>query len=61
MQDEAIFQGFFLSRLCAVKTTDRKPPKRYLLAFRKHPCMLQQEQLTIGSEAYRQLTREFYL
>jgi tRNA1Val (adenine37-N6)-methyltransferase len=61
MQDEAIFQGFFLSRLCAVKTTDRKPPKRYLLAFRKHPCTLQQEQLTIGSEAYRQLTREFYL
>jgi tRNA1Val (adenine37-N6)-methyltransferase len=61
MQDEAIFQGFFLSRICAVKTTDRKPPKRYLLAFRKHPCTLQQEQLTIGSEAYRQLTREFYL
>lgn len=61
MEDEAIFVGFFPSRVCAVKTTERKPAKRYLLAFRKHPCTCQQEQLTIGSEAYRQLTQEFYL
>nr|MCR5513358.1 methyltransferase [Prevotella sp.] len=38
MEDEAIFVGFFPSRVCAVKTTERKPAKRYLLAFRKHPC-----------------------
>ena len=61
MEDEAIFIGFFPSRVCAVKTTDRKPAKRYLLSFRKHPCPCEKEQLTIGSEAYRQLTGDFYL
>ena len=61
MEDEACFVGFFPSRVCAVKTTERKPAKRYLLAFRKHPCPCQKEQLTIGSEAYRQLTQDFYL
>ena len=61
MEDEAIFVGFFPSRICAVKTTEKKPAKRYLLAFRKHPCPCEKEQLTIGSEAYRQLTQDFYL
>ena len=61
MEDEAIFVGFFPCRVCAVKTTDRKPAKRYLLSFRKHPCPCEKEQLTIGSEAYRQLTGDFYL
>ena len=61
MEDEACFVGFFPSRVCAVKTTERKPAKRYLLAFRKHPCPCQKEELTIGSEAYRQLTQDFYL
>ena len=61
MEDEAIFVGFFPSRVCAVKTTERKPAKRYLLAFRKHPCPCEKEQLMIGSEAYRQLTADFYL
>jgi len=61
MEDEAIFVGFFPSRVCAVKTTERKPAKRYLLAFRKHPCPCEKEQLTIGSEAYQALTSAFYL
>ena len=61
MEDEAIFMGFFPSRVCAVKTTEKKPAKRYLLAFRKHPCPCEKEQLTIGSEVYRQLTQDFYL
>ena len=61
MEDEAIFVGFFPSRVCAVKTTEKKPAKRYLLAFRKHPCPCEKEALTIGSEAYRQLTQDFYL
>ena len=61
MEDEAIFVGFFPCRMCAVKTTERKPVKRYLLAFRKHPCPCEKEQLTIGSGAYRQLTQDFYL
>ena len=61
MEDEALFAGFFPSRLCAVRTKEGKSPRRYLLAFRKHPCPLQREELTIGSDAYRQLTRDFYI
>lgn len=61
MEDEAIFVGFFPCRICAVKTTEKKAPKRYLLAFKKHPCPCEKEELTIGSEAYRQLTQDFYL
>lgn len=61
MEDEATFQGFFPSRVCAVKTVERKPAKRYLLAFRKHPCECVKETITIGDERYRQLTGDFYL
>ena len=61
MEDEATFVGFFPSRVCAVSTSERKPAKRYLLAFRKHPCLCEQQHLTIGSDAYRALTGDFYL
>ena len=61
MEDEAVFVGFFPSRVCGVKTTERKPVKRYLLAFRKHPCPCHKEQLTLGSEDYQALTSAFYL
>lgn len=61
MEDEATFRGFFPSRVCAVKTVERKPAKRYLLAFRKYPCQCVKETMTIGDEQYRQLTGDFYL
>ena len=61
MEDEATFRGFFPSRVCAVKTVERKPAKRYLLAFRKHPCQCVKEAMTVGDEQYRQLTGDFYL
>ena len=61
MEDEAIFVGFFPCRVFAVKTTERKPAKRYLLSFKKHPCRCEQELLTIGSERYQKLTKDFYL
>lgn len=61
MEDEATFRGFFPSRVCAVKTVERKPAKRYLLAFRKHFCQCVKETMTIGDEQYRQLTGDFYL
>ena len=61
MEDEAIFQGLFPSRVCAVRTVERKPPKRFLLAFRKHPCRCQHEEMTIGDEQYQRLTQDFYL
>lgn len=61
MEDEATFQGFFPSRVCAVKTAATKPARRFLLAFRKHPCQLVAETFTIGDERERQLTQDFYL
>ena len=61
MEDEAVFVGFFPSRVCGVKTTERKPAKRYLLAFRKHPCLCEKTEMTIGDEAYNRLTEAFYL
>jgi len=61
MEDEAIFQGFFPSRVCAVHTTAAKPARRFLLAFRLQPCELVAESLTIGDAGYQSLTRDFYL
>ena len=34
---------------------------RFLLAFRKHPCERDYQVMTIGDEAYKQLTGDFYL
>ncbi len=61
MEDEAIFVGFFPSRVCAVHTVEGRPARRYLLAFRRQPCRHVYESLTIGDEYYQQLTRDFYL
>lgn len=61
MDDEAIFQGFFPSRVCAVRTTPKKPVRRYLLAYRKQPCPCEQTELVIGDEKYTTLTSDFYL
>lgn len=61
MEDEATFVGFFPSRACAVHTVARKPPRRYLLAFRKRPCKRTTETIMIGDEKYKALTQDFYL
>jgi len=61
MEDEACFVGFFLSRKCAIRTVEGKPPRRYMLAFKKHPCQCVYETMTIGDEMYQQLTKDFYL
>ena len=61
MEDEAVFCGFFPCRVCAVKTTEHKPARRFLLAFRKHPCPCIHEEMTIGDKVYTLLTQDFYL
>ena len=61
LEEEAILSGLFLSRICVVKTTLSKPPKRYLMAFKKSPTTVQQEELIIGSEEYVKLLKDFYL
>ena len=61
MEDEAVFRGFFLHRVCAVHTAARKPARRYLLSFRKEPCERSLEAMTVGDERYQRLTEAFYL
>ena len=67
LEQEATLAGFFKVRECAVKTTPRKAPRRYLLAFRRHPCELQREEGVIEnapgqrSPWYQALTNDFYL
>ena len=67
LEQEAALSGFFKVRECAVKTTPRKQPRRYLLAFRKHPCELElsegiiEMRPGIRSPWYQELTKDFYL
>ena len=62
MESAAVLSGFLLSRVCAVRTTQRKPPRRFLLAFRKRltgEC--ENSEIVIGSTAFHQLVADFYL
>ena len=68
LEKEAYLLGFFKSRQCGVRTTPRKQPRRYLLAFRKHPvdtCEKSEGVIEtspgVRSEWYQQLTGDFYL
>ena len=61
VESEAVLAGFFKCRECAVRTSPRKPAKRLLLAFAKHPRGMERTELTIGSDAYTELTKDFYL
>lgn len=64
---EASLAGLFMSRRCLVRTRPAKPPKRCLLAYRRHSCTpeLTEQVLEIEtgvrSEWYQTLTEEFYL
>lgn len=68
LEEEAYLAGFFKSRECAVKTTPRKQPRRYLLAFRKHAATsfekeegVIEKSPNVRSDWYQQLTQDFYL
>mgnify|MGYP002626498501 CR=1 FL=1 len=61
MESEAALTGLFKCRECAIKTTERKPAKRYLLAFAKHPHELSHTTLTLGTPDALALTQDFYL
>ena len=67
MESEAALGGLFKVRECSIKTTPRKPPRRYLLAFRKHPVELEltegiiETAPNVRSPWYYELTKEFYL
>ena len=61
LEDEAVYRGFFPSRICAVSTKPGAPCRRYLLAFRKQPCHFKKESLVIGDDYYKMMTGDFYL
>ena len=67
LESEAALAGLFKVRECAVKTTPRKQPRRYLIAFRRHPSDLEQTEgvieikPSVRSEWYQELTKDFYL
>lgn len=61
LEESAIIAGLFSSRICAVKTMPNKAPKRYLLAFKKHPDIIVQDELILGSEEYVRMMKDFYL
>ena len=68
LESEASLAGFFMSRICGVKTTPKKCPKRYLIEFRKHPVFelditegIIETDPCVRSEWYQELTKDFYL
>lgn len=61
MEDEATFVGFFPHRILGVRTIEKRPAKRYLLSFVKHPVEIEHRIITIGDEDYKELTKDFYL
>lgn len=68
LEAEARLRGFFLTRLCAVKTTPRKAPKRYLMEFQKHTAAEVDTTEAVletspgeRSPWYRRLTDAFYI
>lgn len=68
METAARMEGFFLSRVCLIKTTPQKEPKRQLIEFRKSPVNktdTKEESIQISpnkrSPWYQQLTQAFYI
>ena len=64
----ACLEGFFTTRVCLIKTTPRKQPKRQLIEFQKHPVSeldisegVIEVSPNVRSEWYQQLTKEFYI
>ena len=68
LESEASLAGFIMSRICAVKTTPNKQPKRFLIEFQKLPVFkldITEEVIEISSRVksnwYQDLTKDFYL
>lgn len=68
LETEAHLAGFFPSRICMIKTTPRKAPKRCLMEFSKHPVneLVKNEGIieispNVRSDWYQELTRDFYI
>lgn len=67
-EEEAVYTKMYITRVCRIKTVERKPAKRCLIAIQKHreaPFCQEEHVLQAAdgsrSEWYRQLTKDFYL
>ena len=62
-ENEGLFAGLMLKRLCRIHTKINQPHKRVLMAFTNRALSqpVEQTDLTIGSKEYFLLTDEFYL
>ncbi len=59
---EAILNGFFPWRVCAVKTVTHKPPRRYLLSYGLQPLPhVETSEIVIRSSEYEKMLGDFYL
>ena len=68
IEAQAALLGFFITRVCLVRTTPKKQPKRCLIEFRKSPSSMIdttegiiETQPKVRSPWYQQLTNEFYI
>jgi tRNA1Val (adenine37-N6)-methyltransferase len=68
LEAEAHMTGFFLSRVCLIRTTPKKQPKRQLIELLKHPVDelyiedgIIEELPNVRSAWYQQLTHDFYI
>ena len=68
LEAEAHMKGFFLSRVCMIRTTPKKQPKRQLIELSKHPVNelyiedgIIEESPNVRSDWYQQLTHDFYI
>lgn len=61
LDTEAVISGFFPSRVCAVFTSERKPPRRFLLAYRRKPVAVEITRLLLGSPDHHALMSPFML
>ena len=68
LEAEAILEGFFVTRVCQIRTTPQKSPKRQLIEFSKHPVDklfieegIIEESPNVRSQWYQQLTKDFYI
>ncbi len=62
MDSAAAIAGFCTRRVCTVRTTARKPPKRVLLAYgRERGGDVETSEIVIGSDEYNDMMSDFYL
>ena len=68
LETHARLNNLFISRVCLIKTTPDKKPKRQLIEFRKQPLNkinteegIIEVKPNVRSDWYQQLTQEFYI